>query len=400
MKVLLISRRCPPLRCGVGDYAVELARFLQTRGEEVCILTEPADGPRPAGMRVIEQPMRGWRDLPSVLRAICDEKPGVVQLEYSQYGWSRWGCAFWLNALLAALRWRSVPVRLALHEFPILFRQHPKLTAFALLQRLHFWLLGAAANEIFTNTVERVAILHRWFPWRKSRVHYRPNSNCNPVFPFSEDDREALRKTRGVPPGSTVLVVYGFYGVGKNIETAIEASIEVQRQLAVQLWLLGDTTLTQRKRLARLRSLSAQLGHNAFWSGPLSPQEVSQYLQAADILLLPQPDGHLTRSSVFMAAAAHRMCVIAVRNEKCQREFTHGDNVWLVSEATPALFAQAISVLATMPALRARLGANLGELYTSTFSWPAQFRRETHVDGQRVPQNRDLANAGTSRLAE
>jgi len=97
--------------------------------------------------------------------------------------------------------------------------------------------------------------------------------------------------------------------------------------------------------------------------------ELSGYLQAIDIFVLPQPDGHLTRSSAFMAAAAHGLAVIAVRNVENQKDFAHGENVWLVDASRAELFAQAFRQLADDAALRARLGENLRALYARKFAW-------------------------------
>lgn len=386
MKVLLISRRFQPFRCGVGDYTAELARFLLHQGHDVCVLTEPTAEPRSADVRLIEQHMRGWRDLPQVLRTICGEKPSVVQLEYSQYGWSRWGCAFWLNALLVALRLRAIPVKLALHEFPILFRQHPKQAMSAALQRVHFWLLCAAASDVLTNTAERVAILRCWFPWRKRSLHYRPNSNCNPVFPCSGKEREVIRRERGVAPGELVAAVYGLFATGKGTDVVIQAVIHLQQQVPLHLWMIGDPSQANPAYMARLRQLAEPLGGRVWWSGALSQKDVSHHLQAVDIFLLPQADGHLTRSSSFMAAAAHGLPVVAVRNPANQAEFTHGTDVLLVDKSSASHFAEAVRALAFNADLRNRLGANLMSLYGQKFDWPARVHSSAEQPLGSLPQ--------------
>lgn len=381
----------------MGDYARELARFLAARGKDVCVLTEPATGPRPAGVRVVETRLRGWRDLPKVLRAVRREQPGVVQFEYSQYGWHRWGCGFWVNALVLLLRMRGFRVHVALHEFPIRYAQHPWQFAVAALQRMHFWLLCWTAHQVMSNTPERVEILRSWLRWRRHTCSYRPNSNCNPVAAFSEGERQALRRRTGVSEGATVVGVYGMFAEAKNIESVIEAALQVQREIPLHLWLLGDSSQAKPEYLARLRALAGQLERPAYWSGPLSPEDVSRHLQALDIFVLPQTDGHLTRSSSFMAAAAHGLPVVAVRNDRNQNGFTHGTHLWGIEEGRPTHVARAIRELSGAPELRARMGANLRQLYARAFDWQA-------VCGADIPQvspSRKLENpnAGPSRAA-
>lgn len=369
-------------------------------GHSATVLTEPAPNRVQGDLTasLIEVPMRGMRDLLQVLQAIEAAAPDFVQLEYSNYGWNRWGCAFWLNALFAALRWRGYHLRLALHEFPLHFWQHPLQAPVALLQRIHFWLLGLAAHDVVTNTAERVAILKRWFPWRKSAIRYRPNSNCNPVFPISEQECKKLREERGVRPADIVLAVYGLYGAGKNTEAAIEAALLLQGKLPVHLWLLGDASSAQPAYLAQLRNLSDRLGASAWWSGGMTPQEVSRHLQAVDIFLLPQPDGHLTRSGSFMAAAEHGLPVIAVHNPLNQREFQNRDQVWLVESCHPSEFAQAIAMLALDAGLRRRIGSQLRLLYQRNFSWLVTAKElDTTGDWRTAPSEMETAAPAKGR---
>jgi len=337
------------------------------------VLTEPASGLGRADEngRALEVPMRGWRDLPAMLRVIRREGPDWVQLEYSNYGWSRWGFAFWLNALFPILRMRGMQVRLALHEFPLRMRQHPMLLPFALIQRLHFWLLCACAQEICTNTRERVATLRRWLPWRTASLRYRPNSNCNPVYTCPPEWRNVLREGRGVQPGDLVVAMYGLFGAGKNMEAAIAAVVQLQKELPLHLWLLGDSSQADPRYLEKLRQAAAPLAARAWWSGNLSPEDVSRHLQAVDIFLLPQPDGHLTRSGSFMAAAAHGLPVIAARNDMNQQEFSSARDFWPITESSANGIAGAIQHLAGNPSLRASLGQNLQSLYEQQFAWGA-----------------------------
>lgn len=376
MKTLLISPKFPPQRCGVGDYTAALAQFLHARGDDVCVVTAAPRGPHhEAGVRVRAAEMRGWRDLLGLAKIIREEAPAWVQLEYSGYGWHRFGCPLWLNALFAVLRMSRLRVRLALHEFPLNFGQHPKQIPIAIAQRLHTWLLCACSHEVCCNTIDRVSRLRRWLPWRRSSLHYRPNSNSNPVFPFPAEWRHVLREERGVQPGDLVLGVYGLFGAGKNTESAIRAVAQLRGELRLHLWLLGDYSGADPNYIAQLRRAAEPLGRRAWWSGALRPEDVSRHLQALDIFLLPQADGHLTRSSSFMAAAAHGLPVIAVRNDVNQREFTHGVNVWLTNQSTEAALSQAIRELVLDSARRVKLANNLRSLYQSAFDWPAMAAR-------------------------
>jgi glycosyltransferase involved in cell wall biosynthesis len=387
MRIALLTRRFPPECCGVGDYTARLAESWQQQGNEVTVFVtspeksesqksevrsprDPEAEEQRGGMRVVRIRLDGWRDVRAAARAIAATKPKQVQIEYSNYGWSRWGFAFHVDALVRALRRQGLPVTIALHEFPLVFRQHPLHAGISVVQRLHFALLVLGANEVLTNTRERVRILRRWFPWRRERIHYRPNSSHIPVAANSAERRAKLRAERA-PGAELVVATFGMFHPGKRYEDVIEAAGRLRGELRPALWLLGDERQAQATYLEKLRERVrvSQQESTVWWSGHQTPGELSVCLQAVDIFVLPQPDGHLTRSSAFMAAAAHGLAVIAVRNTENQAEFEHGENVWLVETSRAELFARAIRQLAGDAALRARLGKNLRALYEKQFAW-------------------------------
>ena len=209
MRIGILTPRFSPECCGVGDYALRLAETWKSLGQETVVFTQPAGGARPEGIAVVETPLRGWRDLRGTLRAVQQVQPDRVQLEYSSYGWGRWGIAFWVNALVAGLRLRGIPVSIGLHEVAIRIRQHPLQIGIALVQRLHFFLLLLTASEVFLNTPERVRVFRRWVPWRRRAIHYRPNSSTIPVTPLSREQRDELRAAQGANSASLAVATFG-----------------------------------------------------------------------------------------------------------------------------------------------------------------------------------------------
>jgi len=280
------------------------------------------------------------------------------------------GFAFHVDALVRALRKKGLPVTIALHEFPLEFLQHPLHAGISVVQRLHFARLVQGANEVLTNTPERVRILRGWFPWRRDTIRFRPNSSNIPVAEGGAERRAKLRAERAAG-AALVVTTFGMFHPGKRYEAVIEAAGMARSELPLALWLLGDERQAQAAYLEKLRHQvrTSHLEGAVWWSGHLAPGELSACLQAVDIFVLPQPDGHLTRSGAFMAAAAHGLAVIAVRNDVNQKDFEHGENVWLVDASSAKYFAQAIRQLAGDAALRSRLGSNLRAIYEKRFSW-------------------------------
>lgn len=386
MKRLLITPRFPPACCGVGDFTAHLAGAMREAGDDLLVLSEPGAGARPSGIPLVETPLRGWRNLPGVLRTIRSSGATQIQLEYSSYGWGRWGFSFAVNALAFALRLRGYGLTLGLHELYLPFTARPFELLCGLIQRVHLALLFLAATEIETNTPQRVRRVQRWLPWRAHTVRFRPTPSNIPVAPLAAEEREALRRKQGANPASVVVAMFGSFHPAKNYEAVIEAVRQLSDRLSLQLWVLGDPQASA-EYVARLRRLAEPLGSAAFWPGLASAGQISAWLQAADIFVLPQTDGHLTRSGAFMAAAAHALPVIAVRNDAEQQDFAHRENVYLVERSAAHAFAAAIAELAADAGLRKRLGANLRRLYFSRFDWPhlISARRDVHTAPARLP---------------
>ncbi len=384
MRIALVTRRYPPDCCGVGDYTARLAETLARQGHEMVVFvasknenqksevrnqnqsTEKTDA---SEIRVVRIKLDGWGDVGGAVEAIRAAGPERVQIEYSNYGWSRLGFAFWLNRFVWGLRRAGIPVTIALHEFPLEFSQAPLQAGVSLAQRAHFGLLAMAANDVATNTRERVRRLRRWLPWMRERIRFRPNSATIRVAQMNAEGRAALRREHSAGEGGVVVATFGMFHPAKRYEDVIEAVGKLCRDLPITMWVLGDERGAQVKYMAMLRERGEQLNGRAWWSGHLPADEISACLQAADIFVLPQPDGHLTRSSAFMAAAAHGLAVIAVRNDENQTEFAHGENVWLVEKSRAEEFAAAIRRLAEDAGLREKLGRNLRELYEREFDW-------------------------------
>ena len=195
-----------------------------------------------------------------------------------------------------------------------------------------------------------------------------------------------------------MVATFGLFHSGKNIQAALDAVARARSPRPLRLWLLGDSTGASPRDIQALREKIKALGieQQVFWSGYLTPAEVSAHLQAADIFMLPQPDGHLTRSSAFMAAAAHARTVIAVQNRKNQGDFTPGENVWLVKKSDGADLAAAIEALEREPELAARLGTNLGRLYRQKFDWAITSTPHSKAE---TPHGRALDSHGSAQTA-
>ncbi len=371
MRVGILTKRFSPECCGVGDCAMRLAETWQAHGTEVVVFSQPASGPRPDGIRVVETRLRGWRDILAIARVIEAERLDKLQIEYSGYSWGRWGFAFWVNALFALLRIRGVSITVAFHETAIRMRQHPKQIPISLLQWIHVLLLMWTANEVLTNTAERMRILRRLLPGAAHKLRYRPNGSNIPERTMRREQRDQIRASHGAGPDALVVATFGNFASAKNYEAVLKAVANLRSQVRIKLWLLGEWENAQPQYIEKLRELirKNKMEVDVDWSGRLPASQISELLSAADLFVLPQADGHLTRSGAFMAAAAHGLPVIAVRNQENQLEFVHGVSVWLVAESNASEFEKAIKSLFDDSPKRSSMGRQLQALYAKHFDW-------------------------------
>jgi glycosyltransferase involved in cell wall biosynthesis len=179
-----------------------------------------------------------------------------------------------------------------------------------------------------------------------------------------------VRAARGAGAGTLVVAMFGMFAAWKKYEEVIHAVAALREQFDLQLWLLGDWTVADASYIRALRELiaSRKLEDICWWSGPLPAAEISAHQQAADIFVLPQADGDLTRSGAFLAAAAHGLPCVAVRNSANQVEFVPGENVLLVAGSNAPEFQSALTTLAANAKLREQLGLEARKLYESVFA--------------------------------
>lgn len=104
-------------------------------------------------------------------------------------------------------------------------------------------------------------------------------------------------------------------------------------------------------------------------TGYLEPADVSGHLQSLDAYLFM--DHRIwTKSGTIMAALEHGVPVIAFNDRREDRQFRHGENVYVVDPNDPDGLARALRDMLTKPAFRRKVGEAGKRLYDTSFSWP------------------------------
>ena len=111
-----------------------------------------------------------------------------------------------------------------------------------------------------------------------------------------------------------------------------------------------------------------QLENRIHWRGYLDDKEVSTYLYACQMIVMPYKDGASLRRGTLMAALAHGRPIITTKPRTAVEELNHGENVWMTPVDDPAAIAAGVIHLASDDRLRKNLGLKAADM-SEQFGW-------------------------------
>jgi glycosyltransferase involved in cell wall biosynthesis len=189
------------------------------------------------------------------------------------------------------------------------------------------------------------------------------NVACDPPADY---DRAAFRARLGFSPGDLALVYFGTFNASKGIALLLDAFARVHAaQPGSRLLLLGGeagaSDPTDRASAMHVRAEVARLGSSAIRTGWLPPEQLSAYLLAGDVALLPFADGASARRGSLLACAEHGLPIVSTIPAGAEV----ARHVLAVSPDADAL-AHAVLSVAREPAPYRALSRDLAD----AVSWP------------------------------
>jgi glycosyltransferase involved in cell wall biosynthesis len=394
MRLLLITGEYPPDEGGVADYSRCLAAALAAEGHTVDVLTSRRGGapaaPEPRGVTVHRVVSGwGWGSLPALGRVVAALRPDWVHLQYQ-------AAAFGLHPAMNTLAWwlrraggapgagheRVLRTAVTYHDLrvPYLF---PK--AGRLRRRAALFPARWSHLTIATNTEDYAALATWGRSWRLALV---PIGSNVPDAPLPGYDRAAWRAAHGLPPEVSLLAYFGFLNASKGGRALVEllAALEARGRAARLLMLGGRTGASDPTNAAYLAGLEADLAaaglaRSVIWTGHVPAEEVSAWLRAADLAVLPYADGASFRRGSLLACLAHGLPVVSTEPAPVPAAALAGlppaetppalvDRVHarLVPAGDRDALAAAVEEVLADPALAAALGAGGREL-AGWFGW-------------------------------
>lgn len=377
MRVLLLSAEYPPGRGGVGDYTRQLGRTLLAQGIEAAVLTGKSELPAPdePGDPPALRQVRSWgrRLRADAAAALADWGADLLHIQY-QTG------AYGMNPAVNLLPTRiDLPTVVTLHDLRMPYLA-PKV---APLRRYVTRLLVESAGAVIVTNQEDAARLSGESSSDPDPDIYTLTKPLYPapvLIPIGSNiarrqgvDRAAVRAGLGVPADATLVAYFGLISRSKGVATLIEALAALPE--SVRLLIVGGaaTTAEDSAYKDQIDQQIDQLGlhERIVWTGHVPDDEVSAFLQSADLMALPFADGASYRRGSLLAALSHWLpTVTTTPSVTLSPVLRDGREALLVAPGDSAALAGAILRASQDQQLRERL-AQAGGAVAARFNWDA-----------------------------
>ncbi|MBV9327875.1 MAG: glycosyl transferase family 1 [Chloroflexi bacterium] len=293
--ITFVSGEYPPDVGGLGDYTLRLREALTNRG---CL------------SRVVSRrQVRRWNARSTLWLLRHAPGTGIVHIQYQAAAYDLLGDICLVPGLLRGLRPRVRTVA-TFHDLrvPYLF---PKAGA---LRPVAIRLLARTSHAAIAADQRDIAAL-RQVTRATFQVAIGPNVVRNPPDGY---ERAAFRRSLGLEPDDLALVYFGLLNASKGLDLLLSAfeCIRTWRPGARLLMLggpAGASDPTDRTTGGSLRARLGRLGAAAIQTGWLPPRELSGYLLAGDVALLPYVDGASARRGSLLACAEHGLPIVSTQ---------------------------------------------------------------------------------------
>lgn len=376
MRIGLVTGEYPPMEGGVGAFTQELGKALHALGHEIHVISHRTSRPQSMARRAedIDKPIdlpfgmlhprirkANWRDVTLIADLADRYELDVINIQYQAAAYNMRNPA--IN--FAPFRLRGlVQTVVTFHDLrvPYLFPKAGRLREWV-VQRM----ARTADGVIVTNSADFAQLAPQLDASRLQQIPIGSNIAVHAVEPARVS---ALRHAIGVSPHEQLLGYFGFLNPSKGADTLIDALTQLPSTVHL-VFIGGQTGASDDKTNAGFRDVvqgqarAANVADRLHWTGFLADEEVSAWLRAADLLVLPYKDGVSLRRGTLMAGLAHGRPILSTPPQAPIPELVHGDNIWLAeANAVP----HALKQLLANAALRETIGRNAA-ITAQQFDW-------------------------------
>ena len=388
LKIGLVTGEFPPMEGGVGAFTKELAIALYEQGHEVHIVTSRLARAEPI-KRSFWQPHEPiqlsyadlyprvnrwwWAAVNQVANVAVESDLDVVNIQYQASAYDMRVPA--VNFLPWRLREVATTI-VTFHDLrvPYLFPKAGSLRTWVVRQ-----LAKSAEGVIVTNGEDQQNLLDSGL--NSQLIEQIPIGSNVKAIPTSAETVRKVRQKLGLGDGDCLLGYFGFVNVSKGPDLLLAALGQLDANYHVVF--AGASTgssdpINNRAFLQRIEAqvVDAGLETRVHWTGFLSDQDLSSYLQACDLMVMPYRDGVSLRRGTLMAILANGRPLITTSANEPIPQLEHGRNVWLTPVDDVDALRQAILSLSADKDRQVGMAAEARKL-AEQFSWDKIARRTT-----------------------
>ncbi len=381
-KIGFVTGEYPPMEGGVGAFTERVARAVAALGYEVHIISDKRARPSAAkDWRALLAPVDlgfaqlhpiikkwNWKAIGQVADTAVHYDLDLINIQYQAAAYDM------KSPAINFLPWRLHGVAktaVTFHDLrtPYLF---PK--AGRLRQTAVFGMAKRADGIIVTNAIDK----DRLHPLVDNPLIQIPiGSNIIPPAPDAEA-MKAVRDKAGLDDETFLLGYFGFLNETKGADTLLRAMEKLGSNAPNTRFHLvfigGQTGSSDGENNAYfLRHLRRQiedagLTERVHWTGFVDDADVSTYLYAADLMVMPYRDGASLRRGTLMAALAHKRPLLTTAPSSPIPELRDGKNAHFVPANDANALADAIQKIANDDSYRRRLAAGASQT-ADLFTW-------------------------------
>jgi glycosyltransferase involved in cell wall biosynthesis len=362
MRVGIVTGEYPPMQGGVGAYSQILAKTFAQQGHSVCVLSDHRAREDHTSISLTNTVTK-WRfgELRAINRWASANKLDIFSLQFET---AAYAMSHWIH-FLPNIAHRT-PIVTTFHDLlpPYLFPKAGKLRDWIVMR-----LAGSSAGVIATNHEDM------------QRIDHLPLAKIIPIGSniiasiTSEFNRNKWRRKAGADGDDFLLAYFGFINRSKGVDILLLAIARLRESgCRVKLVMIGgrfgSSDPTNTLYANEMDTLIAKLGlQNAIhWTGFVEDSQVSNYLEACDLVVLPYQDGASYRRGSLMAAIQHGCAIATTEPSVNIPAFSNGKNMALVPRDDPMELADAIQRLMNAPDAIQRLRDGSQALRT-LFDW-------------------------------
>lgn len=312
MKICFIVGAFFPMKCGVGDYTLNLAKNLSKSGNDTFVITSKnATNEEIEGVKVYNIVDKwDFSSLKSINNVIKLINPDIVHIQYPS---DEYGKSFFINILPLLIRKKfKVNIVETVHEY----------LSYTSKGKLRNLINYKVANKIIVVEKRYINIIKGFIPKisKNLNIEYIPISSNIPVSKIDADTYIELKNKLGLL-NNKVIVYFGFINELKGFEVLLKAIYELKKiDSNIMLLVLSNLDENNEYHRSIMKLIdNLNLNENIIITGFIdSAQEVSNYIKIADLSILPFRDGLSERNGSFLAVYLQGIPIITTTNDNTE----------------------------------------------------------------------------------